>query len=135
MRRYHWLWIPLSFLAVVVLGSYLTPSPTGLGTHQALGLPPCLFHHLTGWPCPSCGLTTSLTHWLHGHWGPAFRVHPLGPPIFLLWGILSLWAMMEFFGRSTPLGKFLKGEHANFAYGALAIYLLTWGSRLAWAHF
>lgn len=135
MRSPMWLILPLGFLGATALAALLTPSPTGLGTHQALGLPPCLFHALTGWACPSCGLTTSITHLIHGNLAAAFWTHPLGPIIYLAWGISALWACLEFFGRSTPLGRFLRGQYATWAYGALAVYLVTWGSRLVWNSF
>ncbi len=40
--------------------------PRTMGTHELLGLPPCVFHKLTGLPCPSCGLTTSFCHFVRG---------------------------------------------------------------------
>jgi hypothetical protein len=69
---------------------------------------------------------------MHGHWGAAFRSHPLGPAIFLSWGLLGVGACFEFFGRRTPLGKFLRGQFAPWAYGAMAVYFVTWGVRLVW---
>ena len=57
----------LTGLAVVTLGiaRALTPAPAGFGTHEQLGLPPCAFLHWTGFPCPSCGLTTCFAHAAH----------------------------------------------------------------------
>jgi hypothetical protein len=130
MRSPTWLLLPLSFVAVTLMAAHLTPAASGFGTHQALGLPPCLFHHFTGLPCPSCGLTTSLTQLLHFHGHAALHAHPLGPAIYLLWGLLSFAACLEFFGLQTPLGKFLQGQYSAWAYGAMVLYFLTWGTRL-----
>ena len=65
----------LSFWGV---GLYLVPDPRGHGTHQQLGLPPCLIYFLTGRSCPSCGLTTSVSALLHGNFALAWRVNPFG---------------------------------------------------------
>ena len=70
----------LAFGAFAVLGValWLRPSPTGLGTHVALGLPPC------GWvagydlPCPTCGMTTAFSHAAHGSLLASARVQPMG---------------------------------------------------------
>jgi hypothetical protein len=42
----------------------------------------CLFRLLTGWPCPGCGLTRSFAFTAHLQFLQAFRMHPLGPPLF-----------------------------------------------------
>lgn len=70
--------------SILALARYLSPDPNGLGTHQQLGLPKCLFYAITHIPCPSCGLTTSFSHIMHGNFLDAFMVHPLGPLLFLL---------------------------------------------------
>jgi len=44
----------------------------------------CVFHAVTGLPCPGCGLTRSLASVSHGHVGDAFRYHPFGPVIYAL---------------------------------------------------
>lgn len=69
----------------------MTPAASGLGTHQQLGLPPCPLHLFTGYPCPGCGLTTSVSHLLDGHWSAAIAAHPLGPlALFMLLMLLGL---------------------------------------------
>lgn len=78
------------------LGLYLTPDPSGHGTHQQLGLPPCTIYYLTGRPCPSCGLTTSVSATLHGELALAWRANPFGIAIvavsagFLLNSLMAL---------------------------------------------
>ncbi|MFQ3611275.1 MAG: DUF2752 domain-containing protein [Fimbriimonadales bacterium] len=95
------------FLLVVVgifigIALYLEPNPKGFGTHQQLGLPPCSLYFLTGRPCPSCGLTTSVCAIFHGDWWLAWRANPIG---WLIVGVVvgvglnSLLAL--FTGRSV----------------------------------
>lgn len=55
------------------LAVYLKPSPRGFGTHEQLGLAPCSFDYLTGLPCPSCGMTTSFSHFVRGQWLQSVR--------------------------------------------------------------
>lgn len=64
--------IPLGLLIVAIR---LTPSPSGLGTHQQLGLAPCWIHQNTGVPCPSCGMTTAWAHAVRGDWTAAAGVN------------------------------------------------------------
>lgn len=68
----------LGVLVMFGVGWYLTPNPEGHGTHQQLGLPPCTIYFLTGRPCPSCGLTTSVSAIVHGQFGLAWRANPIG---------------------------------------------------------
>ena len=56
----------LSCGTVLVVAALLTPRASGQGTHQQLGLPACSFLVQTGYPCPSCGLTTSVVAMAHG---------------------------------------------------------------------
>ncbi len=55
-------------LPLVLLGvtTQLSPSASGLGTHQQLGLPPCSTRVFFGIPCPACGMTTSWAHFVRG---------------------------------------------------------------------
>ena len=62
----HWrvfsLLISLACSTVFFVAAKLTPSPTGVSTHEELGLAPCQFLERTGIPCISCGMTTSFSH-------------------------------------------------------------------------
>jgi len=75
--------VSLSVLGLLMLAGFglalsLTPSRTGRGTHQQLGLPPCTILSLTNTPCPACGMTTSFSHFVRGQWASAIRVNTSG---------------------------------------------------------
>jgi hypothetical protein len=85
------------WVIVVGFGAYLTPSPSGHGTHQQLGLAPCPSIHFLNRPCPGCGLTTSWTATIHGQFGQAFNSHWLGPPAFAIFtacALVALWGLV-----------------------------------------
>jgi len=67
--------IPVCFL---VLAGTLTPSPQGSGTHRQLGLPPCSIRLAFGVRCPSCGMTTSWSHFARGNWIESVRANAGG---------------------------------------------------------
>ena len=74
-RRGRWLLVGWSLFLIggFALAFALKPDPRGYGTHQSLGLPPCTFRMLFGIPCPSCGMTTSFSHLMHGNISQAFE--------------------------------------------------------------
>jgi hypothetical protein len=76
--------VVLSVALMIGLGLYLQPNPSGHGTHQQLGLPPCSLYFFTQRPCPSCGLTTSISAWLHGDWRLGWRANPFGIVVLLI---------------------------------------------------
>ncbi|MGI5878710.1 MAG: DUF2752 domain-containing protein [Christensenellales bacterium] len=69
----------------------------------APGMPPCLFHSLTGLHCPGCGMTRALRLALRGHMWASFWMNPLmylaGLP---LGGWLIAWAARRLGGRRAP---------------------------------
>ncbi len=84
-NRERWqqsLWF-FGWLFVTGIAAFLQPSVDGHGTHQQLGLPPCPSVLFFDRPCPGCGLTTSWTAFVHGHFAESFHAHPLGPFLYL----------------------------------------------------
>ncbi len=57
-------------------------------------LPPCLFHHVTGYPCPTCGTTRAFLAACGGDWAAAVAYNPLvvlggtGLAVYLAAGLL-----------------------------------------------
>lgn len=56
----------------------LTPSPTGVGTHTQLGLPPDPILQATGVPMPGCGMMTSFAWFVRGNLLASIYVEPMG---------------------------------------------------------
>lgn len=72
---------PDALLAAAALVGALAYPPLA---KRGLILHRCAFRELTGFPCPTCGMTRSLALAVRGRWVSAFRQHFLGPPLLLL---------------------------------------------------
>lgn len=95
--RLAWMLIGTFAFAVVGASFVLEPSPEGVGTHTQLGLSPCTFLVLTGYPCPSCGLTTCFTHLARFEIIEAFTANGPGILIFLVTVALVPLSMVSIF--------------------------------------
>ncbi|MCC7535331.1 MAG: DUF2752 domain-containing protein [Deltaproteobacteria bacterium] len=84
LSRVVWAVLGLGALTVVVIAAILHPSTEGHGTHTQLGLPPCGFLVVTGYPCPGCGLTTSFSAMAHFDPVLAAFANPFGVLLFLV---------------------------------------------------
>ncbi|MEO0323786.1 MAG: DUF2752 domain-containing protein [Myxococcota bacterium] len=83
-ERFTWLLLLALPLFAILTATQLTPDPVGHGTHTQLGLPPCGFLLVTGFPCPGCGLTTCFTHMVRFEFVDAVRANPFGVALFLV---------------------------------------------------
>lgn len=94
--------------AVFLLAAWLCPydsegQPLSHGTHRQLGLPPCHFQSLLGLPCPSCGMTTSVSLCMHGDFRAACRVNWAGGVVTALGIATVAWlAAIAAAGRAPP---------------------------------
>ena len=132
-RSGRWLlaaWV-LFLVSGFALARSLEPSPRGYGTHQQLGLPPCTFRMLVGIPCPSCGMTTAFSHFMHFDLVGCCRANPAGLLLALFcaiqipWGIGSVFAG-RLLGVHRPADTALIWMVALMAAGVLHwIYLLV----------
>ncbi len=76
--------------APLAVGASLTPAAEGHGTHTRLGLPSCSWVVAFDAPCPTCGMTTAVTHAANGDLIGSFLVQPAGA-IFSLVAAVALW--------------------------------------------
>lgn len=82
-RRIYGGIVALGASAVLGVATYLSPSDSGIGTHQQLGLRECGWITLMDMPCLSCGMTTSFSHAADGNLLQSFLTQPMGAVLAL----------------------------------------------------
>ncbi|MBK9120234.1 MAG: DUF2752 domain-containing protein [Phycisphaerales bacterium] len=65
-------------LALLGIAVWLQPDARGYGTHEQLGAARCGSFKLTGYPCPTCGMTTAYAYTVRGQLIAAFWAQPAG---------------------------------------------------------
>lgn len=117
----------------VLLGTaaWLTPNPSGNGTHQQLGLPECTFKRVYDLPCPSCGMTTSWSHVMRGELPSAVRCNSGGTFLALLalgvapWLLLMAW-------RGRTFQRHPSDPQCGFtAIAIVVVTLIDWFVRIS----
>lgn len=110
----------------LIVARKLTPSVAGYGTHEQLGLPPCLFFKLTGVPCPNCGLTTSFAHSARLHFFQALIAQPFGLVVFSL-TVASIPLFMFLTWRRISWSEVIRAKGIDrLIYLLIVFYLLSW---------
>jgi hypothetical protein len=125
------LWAPSArYVALfAVAASFLFPFSTGWDV--------CMFHRMTGLPCPGCGMTRAFVALASGDWSLAIGAHPfvlIVYPAFALLGALAL--MPPEWSARVERWRALQGQALGRAYRLLVAAFLGFGAaRLAvlWA--
>lgn len=111
---------------ILVVARWLNPSPNGFGTHQQLGLPPCIFLKLTGFPCPSCGMTTSFAHAARFNFFQSFVTQPFGFVLFLL-TVVSIPTLIWLMLKRVTWTTVIESRETNLLFYFLVIaYGIGW---------
>ncbi len=130
-RSERWIVISLLLVSVCVLATaaWLRPDPRGYGTHRQLLLPSCDFLADTGYPCASCGLTTSFAHMMRGQIGRAGRAQPFGVVLFL--GVVghAAWLAWCWVGGRSYL-EWLERSWKRWAALGLVTALAGWAYKV-----
>ena len=115
---------------VALLGTavWLDPDPTGLGTHEQLGIPACGWPHGLGVPCPTCGMTTAFALAAEGRMGSALACQPAAAVLAVATaaaGLLALHVLVT--GSSVmPILRRLGGGWVWWGLGALILGAWAW---------
>jgi hypothetical protein len=89
---------------------------------------PCLFRHVTGLPCPTCGGTRAAEGFLHGDVGAAFSWNPLLSTFAVL--ALAVLVCRVATGRSPTLGLGARGRRTAWIATAV-LFFGNWAYLLA----
>ena len=119
-------------IAVFLVASRLNPydpatgEPLSVGTHTQLGLPPCNFLAMSGFPCPSCGMTTSFALLMRGDMVAGWRANGAGIFLAFLGWVALPWCLLA--GLGGRLWWFFRLESGLLTglLAGLAITLLRW---------
>jgi hypothetical protein len=120
----------LGCLAILALAAWLRPDPHGYGTHAQLGTGPCGALVMTGYPCPTCGMTTAFAHTVRGQWLRALWVQPAGFVLALgTLGLAGVAGWTAFCGRwPRPNVRFVTPY--RLFLGLLVMLLAAWAFKI-----
>ncbi|MFT5285192.1 MAG: hypothetical protein ACI8TQ_001354 [Planctomycetota bacterium] len=125
----HWYLVTCALLGplgLVVMAMFFKPDERGFGTHEQLGMSPCFLLEDFGFPCPGCGVTTSVTLATHGQLLDSLLTQPLGLVLVVSTALFSLWTLFGLVrGRDTYVA-FRKLPLRGFGAAAVAVTLFSW---------
>jgi len=116
-------------LAMLVTAVTLQPRAAGYGTARELGLPACSWITQKGYPCPTCGMTTSVALSVRGRIGAAWRAHPFGVVLTVGAAVLTVAGILQLVTGRQALRKLRFGRW--WVFGAVLGVLAGWGWVLA----
>lgn len=118
-------------LAVLLLAAWLTPNPSGMGTHHsALELPACNFLRTTHLPCPSCGMTTSFSWFAKGNLAASVYVQPMGAVLAFM-AAATVWGGFYIAFTGRPAHRLLRLMPARYTLlPLLLVGVLAWGWKI-----
>lgn len=82
----------------------------------------CAFRNLTGYPCPTCGLTRSFYAMTRLNLSDAFMYHPFGPVLF----ILALGATVKFLVERIVKKEIIVTRLENHRFPLYILLAGTW---------
>jgi hypothetical protein len=106
---------------------------TGVGARVGLRLPRCVFHTVTGYPCPGCGSTRALRQLWQGNVTTALWFNPLMTLAALAAGVWALYAAAVLIGSWPRLrvGHVSPARALGVRIGVIAAVLANWGWVIA----
>jgi hypothetical protein len=101
-------------------------------THRQLGLPPCTFYTITGgWPCPSCGMTTSFALLMRGDVWNSLRANAVGTLLALFGLMLVPWNLICAWRGRTYFIASIEQTLLKIVIAFLALLLVRWAIVVA----
>ena len=130
MIRVRGLVVALVCLSILVTAICLTPRERGYGTHQSLGMATCGFKARHGYPCPTCGMTTSVAATVRLDIPLAWKSHPFGLifTVFVIGGFLA--GTVELYSGKNLLSKPCGIEWKWVIIAVVLLLVAGWGVKV-----
>lgn len=122
-------------VALLVVAAWLDPDPRGVGTHRQLGMPSCTAVTLTGYPCPTCGMTTAFAYTVRGRLGAAFFAQPAGLALALVTMVAAVASAVTVTTGLIPRVNWYVVNPTWVVLAATAVILGGWVFKLATGRF
>lgn len=120
-----------SCAGVLAVAVWVKPDPRGFGTHEQLFHGPCGMLLVSGYPCPTCGMTTAFSHTVRGQWWSAIRVQPAGFLFCLATAALGVISAMTIVrGRWPDLGLW-RWPPLTLIVAFLVVFFGAWAYKVA----
>lgn len=111
----------------LAVAMWLSPDPSGLGTHQQLGLPPCTSITVMGLRCPACGMTTSWALMAEGRIAEAIGAN-LGGSLLFMVALVSVPWLSWVIWTGSPKAREQWGFFAlSGSIASMLIAFVLWG--------
>jgi len=130
----HWAVLAVASLGALGLALFpllFAPDARGYGTHEQLGLKPC--YPLEAWrfPCPGCGVTTSIAHATRGDLLGALSAQPFGLALALSALAFFLWALVGQIRGCDLWLDLVRWNWPRLLQGSLGLMALAWLYKIA----
>ncbi|UCD29240.1 MAG: DUF2752 domain-containing protein [Planctomycetota bacterium] len=115
---------------LILTAAHLVPSSKHMGTHQQLKLPPCGFVVITGFPCPTCGMTTAYAYTIRGRFFEALRSQIAGFIIALATAGIGLMAVIGAATGYRPAINWYRINPTNMVWWLATLLILAWAAKI-----
>jgi hypothetical protein len=118
---------------ILGLALALNPAPRGYGTHNQMSLYPypCGFLTVTGFPCPTCGMTTAFAHTVRGQFIHAFMAQPAGLLLAVCTALAGVTATFVLLTGRRPMVNWFRVNPNVLAWSVVAILVTAWAFKIA----
>ena len=130
--------VSLGCLAVLLLAWHLEPDNLPLGPQSQLTVPGCALQQRTGYPCPTCGMTTAWAKTVRGQLPAAFRANLAGTVFALACTAAVFVGLVTAIAGNTFYQRFLQPffrllSPLQWLYLVLALIIFAWAWNALWA--
>ena len=108
----------------------IQPDPRGFGSHQQLGFSPCVIRNQLSIPCPSCGMTTSFSHFVRGQLRQSAQANTSGLVLALVCLAMIPWSWISVYHRRLWLVSNPEVCLLWLVCGLVSITVMEWTVRV-----